>query len=540
MNGLVRRAALGLACALPLSACSNGDVEAPRHVLFLVCDTLRADHLSAWGHERETSPHIDSLAARGVRFSRAVSQCSWTAPSMISLMTGRYLADPRLKIPADVTTLAEIFQAGGYATHAFLSNPLLMEQYGFYRGFDQAQRLEPYAPDDPIVAWIESQKDARTFTYVHLNEPHDPYQPPPDWRNWGNDPPPLDAERLALYERLAPEQVNKEVLAEIRRGVGGYDDDVRYTDRRIGLFLDALERTGQLEDTAIVMTADHGEGLWTRFDFASNGPRASRRKNGEAPTLTTTFKMTHGNYVYTEQVHVPIVLTFPGLGEAARGRVIASRVENIDVVPTLLELCDLGDPGGLQGTSLLRAMEDQAAWRENKKYIYTATRFVCSVITQDGWQLMLPTDLGECREGLIVELYDLGSDPEARRNVAAEHPERVQELTAVCNARRASGIAATDEEPASPEDEQRRQNALRDLGYVGNGTADSLINNLTGEATAALLEILEDRKLDCVDRMFAARALATRELTEAQGVRLDAVLEAETSPGVLRPFGGAR
>ena len=164
-----------LAAALLVTACGK-DPSAPRpqHVLVLVVDTLRADHLSAWGYERPTSPNIDALAQRGVRFSRAVAQCSWTAPSMVSLMTGRYLAGPRLGIPDDVTPLAEIFQAAGYATAAFISNPLLDEKHGFHRGFDHVQHIPPYQPDAPIVEWIEGQAGKLTFTYVHLNEAHDP------------------------------------------------------------------------------------------------------------------------------------------------------------------------------------------------------------------------------------------------------------------------------------------------------------------------------------------------------------------------------
>jgi len=523
---------LGTLAASSMAVGCRADPSPPRpqHVLLLVIDTLRADHLSAWGYERPTSPNIDALARRGVRFSRAVSQCSWTSPSMVSLMTGRYLAGPRLDIPGDVPSLAELFQAAGYATAGFISNPLLDEKAGFHRGFDRVQHIPPYQPDAPIVEWIEGQAGVPTFTYVHLNEAHDPYQPPEGTHRWLLDPPPIPAERLAHYREAVPDLVDDAGLKEIRRSLAGYDDDILYTDQRIGALVGALEGTSQFESSLIVVTADHGEGLWTRMDYF-NGPRGQRQRDGEPPSITTSYKMTHGNQVSPELVHIPLILVAPSLMQPpAAGRTVSAWVENVDVGPTLLELCDLADPGGMQGESLMRALENSDDWSRTKPVVFSATRFVLSVISQDGWQLVLPTLLGECQEGLIVELFDLNTDPQARHNLASSEPQRVAELTELVRARQASGL------PGHVDPNQVTMDDLRELGYAGNGIIDQVPEEVRELSTSELLARLASPDATCLQRLIPARVLATRTLEASEEARLDEILALEASVVIRRIF----
>lgn len=525
---MLRRIAL-LALAA-LAACSHEPQRpAPEHVLLIVVDTLRADHLTPYGYGRETSPGIAELAARGVVFENAVSQCSWTSPSMVSLMTGAYIAEERLSIPPDRATLAECFQEAGYQTAAFISNDILSAENHFERGFDVFEQMVPYAANDPIVRWIESAKGKKTFTYVHLNEPHDDahgsYGPPDQaqWRYRKQKDGALPPGREDFYREFAREQKLSDFegsIATIAEEIGGYDDDVNYSDTRIRGLLAALRASGQEDVAAILLTADHGEGLWTREAY-NTGQRQQKLAAGEKPSLLNLLMNTHGSQVNRELIHVPLILAAPGL---PRGRTVSSWVENVDIAPTLLELCDLRAPAGLQGASLVAlALDPKAA---AKPFVFTHTRYATSVIDQSGMQLVLPTDLGNCQFGLAPQLFDLERDPEARTDVAAQHPELVEQLTRAAGERHRIGIPGEDR-PLSPENLR----ILQGLGYVGNGIVDVKVDR-SKISTAELIAVLVDPATVCMARLEVAKELAGRTLDSAQRAAATAHLAKEVSPSV--------
>jgi len=520
---------------LAASACSEPAPPprpTPEHVVLIVVDTLRADHLGAYGHDESTSPAIDALARRGVVFERATAQASWTAPSMVSLMTGRRIAGDRLDVPlegdARVPTIATSFARAGWTTAAFIYNDIVSVPNGYGGGFDVFEQHVPYEPMDPVVEWIGAHADEPSFLYVHLNEPHDPYEPPTEHRDWMHEPPAIGAAERDYFERVRAEHDLPPIdasVATIEHERAGYVDDVRFSDGQVGQVVDALERHGLLDATAIVVAADHGEGLWTRVAYAS-GDRAAAAKKGESPTLENTLKMTHGNQLYEELVHVPLILTAPGI---APGQRVEERVENVDIWPTLLELCDLPAPSSLDGESLLAAIDRPGDWRERKSIVFSATRYAITVITQDDWQLILPTETGRCLEGLTVELYDLSNDPQARTNVAAEHPERVRELSALARAYRERSLPDGISQAAL----EANADVLAELGYV-----DAIVDDPEQYArmgTNELLELLDDGSwLACQLRLSAAKALRERKrrLDEAALERIGLALETETSPAV--------
>ena len=175
--------------AAGLASCPRRvEVAPPRHVLLVVIDTQRADHLSCYGYARPTSPTIDALAKEAVLFEHCISQASWTLPSMVSMMTSSYVAEEALRIPDAKTTLAEAFHEHGFATGAFICNDLLSPENRFERGFDTFEwKLVPYGSNQPILDWIRAHKDGPTFTFVHLNEVHDDAKPPAG-ANYGPEP----------------------------------------------------------------------------------------------------------------------------------------------------------------------------------------------------------------------------------------------------------------------------------------------------------------------------------------------------------------
>src|SRR5688572_1909145 len=225
-----------LAAALLWGACSQPPPPAPEHVLFVLVDTLRADHLGVFGYPRATSPTLDRLAGEGVLCTQAIAQCSFTSPSMVSLMTGRYIGRERLDIPEELDTLAESFAAAGWATACFASNPLISEENGFARGFERFEKLDEHGSNAPIEAWLAARGGRRTFTYVHITEPHDPYLAPEGQRQWHEQGGLLPGDRAEFYDRVAGELElagGPEMRAQIAEEIGGYDDEVRYADARV-------------------------------------------------------------------------------------------------------------------------------------------------------------------------------------------------------------------------------------------------------------------------------------------------------------------
>jgi arylsulfatase A-like enzyme len=502
---------------------------APEHVLLLVIDTQRADHLSCYGNARPTTPTLDALAREGVRFENAVSQCSWTSPSMVSMMTSSYTAQEGMQIPADKTTLAEVFQSAGWKTAAFICNDLLSTDNHFDRGFDVFEyKLTPYGSNDPIVEWIQKTKGERSFTFVHLNEVHDPYSPPKEFTRFRNEPKPLSAARASYYDAVSSELGLKEREPSVQKivaEIGGYDDDVHYCDDRIHGIFDAIKAAGAWDTTAILVGADHGEGLWTRVQYL-DGTRLSAQKRGEPPTLVNTLQMTHGSQVNWELVHVPLIVKSRGIDG---GRSVDGYVENVDIAPTLVDLAGLVLPKSMQGKSLVplaREPSNHAAQKSVLKDVaFTHARYGSSVITQEGMHLIHPTDEGVCAFQLADELYDLRADPEERKNLAREKHELVTELGERVKQRMSIGISGNTQ--VTPQ----TQKSLEGLGYTSSGVVASVRDELAREATKDLFTRF-GKESSCLMRLEIARALKERELSKEEQSYLRTLQKFEVSEAV--------
>lgn len=362
-------------------------VERPNLVLVTI-DTLRADRLGAWGYHRPTSPNIDALAARGVRFAWAFSQGPQTKASMPSMFTGRYFSEvdrtPDLwaGVHPENVLIAERLAEAGYDTAGIPTHRFFMPNYGLNQGFDHwdlsvveefGRRLvhvsTSHLTTDRALAWLDAraERDAPFFLWVHYFDPHHFYQDHDDPVDWGDS----DSDR--------------------------YDEEIRYTDRHLGRLLERLQAPPLGERTFVVLHADHAEG------FHEHGYRY------------------HGQHLYNDQVHVPLILAGPGL----ETRVVDTPVALLDIVPTLLDLAGLPIPDDLQGVSLLPWALDPDPPEHPPVFIEMvedATHSSRRAIVDWPWKLQWGITFDE------YTLFDLSKDPNEQENLADREPEQRDRL----------------------------------------------------------------------------------------------------------------
>ncbi len=389
-------------------------------VLLVVVDTLRADHLGAYGYGRPTSPHLDALARRGTLFEKAWSAAPWTLPSVMSIITSRYPSSHRvendgLKLAASIPTLAETMRGAGYATGAFVSHVYVGRQFGFDRGFDTFEdfgvsapgyrpetRMEPTADRVTTAAseWVRAQGNRPFFLMVHYFDPHWPYDPPEAYRSMFPSAyaGPLDAGYDAISRFKDP---LVEMPADYRRFlIDRYDGEIRFTDDQIGALIEAVEAAGRGSRTWVIVTGDHGE------EFKDHG------------------SIGHGRQLYEEVIRVPLIIAGPPGGErpGAPARPVATPVSGIDLFPTVLDLAGIAKaPAGLSGTSLASLARTAAAAREgapspDRPLVNETARLgACRKAVRIG-DLKLIDFMDEDRSAF----FDLAADPEERQDLSAQ------------------------------------------------------------------------------------------------------------------------
>ncbi|HMR98875.1 MAG TPA: sulfatase [Anaerolineales bacterium] len=326
----------------------RNNADAP-NVIVIVVDTLRADHLSSYGYERETSPFMDGLAAEGVRFENAISPSSWTQPSHASMLTGRYTYEHQAETrPLDDTypTIGEVLQAQGYRTGAFSANTLFFtRRQGFGRGFLHFEDNYRSVPDAFLnsslygylfdyyglrkalnyegvptrrlapeinrsaLQWID-QGDQPFFVFINYFDVHDPYTPPePYLSKYGQTQGGLINGFIERYHpELTPEQLQSEIDA--------YDGSINYVDDQINALFAELESRGELENTIVIITADHGESL------------------GEHGLLQ------HSASLYRQEIHVPLIVWGAGVPS---GIIVDTPVSTTSLPSTILQLLGAND-----------------------------------------------------------------------------------------------------------------------------------------------------------------------------------------------------
>ena len=333
-----------------------------------------------------------------------------------------------------------------------IANPLLNASQGYGRGFDRFEVRPPGTPEwdgeavvDRGLAQLAGRGPRPFFLYLHLFDPHYPYEPAAclDATTPRDDA----ARRAAFTAALPPEQ--RELMDDAAyRGIESlialYDGEIACADRALGRLFGALEAEGLAEDTLVVLTSDHGEGLWQRAPA-----------EGEELKTQVFFPQlyySHGVQLYSEQVHVPLILRGPGV-EA--GTVEPADVSLLDVVPTVLELAGVPAPDGFSGVSLV-----SSASRGGDGAIYSVCSRLTTVTVDGRWRLHVPREHRVERFGARPELYDLSSDPLELEPL--EDPERAAgmiRMVAAWRARHAGGPA--------PEIDAEQRALLESLGYAG-------------------------------------------------------------------------
>ena len=359
-------------------------------IVLITVDTLRADHLGSYGLGVAASPHIDRLAAGAVLFERAIAGSSATAPSHAAILTSRYSrehsigfrnGDTRLE---GVPTLASVLQGAGYATAAFVSNVVLRRGRGFETGFDvfddefparEANRAmeERIATQTTAaaLAWLAARGEEPFFLWVHYQDPHGPYAPPPEFRGrfhlggrTARGPLPVLADNTGIGGIPA-----YQVLGDLRApGVyqDRYVDEISYADESVGRLIDAADRAAGTRGAVVLLTADHGE------SFGEDDQYFVHR-------VTTP-----------DIAHVPMILRAPGLAPRRFGDL----VHHVDVLPTLLELAGVAAPAAVSGLALGPALRGGAPLPERVVFTdigaevsaYQATGFVRIRGVEAAWQ----------------------------------------------------------------------------------------------------------------------------------------------------------
>ena len=390
-------------------------------VIVISIDTLRSDHLPAYGYKGVHTPNIDALRADSILYERAYSHCPLTLPSHATILTGRLPAENGLRdnvgfrLNTKIPTLAELLKKNGYATGAAISAFVLRRESGIDRGFDFYDddveplgnapvmgRVQRRGTDTVRIAenWIDQHDSRPFFFFLHLYEPHTPYAPPePFWSRYSNH----------------------------------YDGEIAYVDQIVGDFLRHLKDRGIYEKALIVLLSDHGEGL---------------NEHGEEE---------HGIFLYREALQVPLLLKLPR--SRSHGDSVSAPAALADVFPTILLQTATPEPsrprdGGAQSLLVL------AGSHAPPRSIYSETYYPRFHF---GW-----SDLHSLVDGRhhlirapIPELYDLAADPGERKNTIDADRRVYTSMRAAIEpmVKKASAPANIDPEEAAK---------LAALGYVGS------------------------------------------------------------------------
>jgi arylsulfatase A-like enzyme len=424
-------------------------------------DSFRADLLDS--RAESWLPHLSRVGQRSAIFTQAYAQGPYTTVSIPSMLTGRYpnrLTPITIKgvtgvLPGNSPTLAPLLSAHGYRTLAFHSNPFLSAAFGYADGFDtffddlflghlqpsgplalilrRVHRLARFAPCVPAAKLNRRIRQALHatpepfFLWAHYMDTHGPYQP------GGGFPPlaKLRSERLLRKSMRHPEQIT---AADKRELWDCYRERAHYLDEQLGYLLHSLGEQGLLENTLVIVTADHGD------EFCEHG------------------SYSHFHKLYDELIHVPLLICGPGLPPSR----IDEIVELVQIFPTILEFLGIVAPGPLEGMSLLAAMHGDRSGLPGRSLSEAdvAPSYHACLRNKD-WKLIVNEEHGR------TELYQLSQDPGEQHNVYADYPEVARDLWEHLKQLRdgpakASGTVAV----LSAGEEKLLEKRLEDLGYL--------------------------------------------------------------------------
>ena len=409
-------------------------VSAPSVILITV-DTTRADRMGFLGSQRGLTPNLDSLAKQSVVFSRAYSQVPLTSPSHATILTGTYpqfnrVNDFGMPLAETLPYLPKVLHDHGYKTAAFIGSVILDPKSGaspgFDRGFDEydtgfastGDRYQVYehrAADvvSHAVDWLKAHPRSACFVWIHLFDPHAPYEPPEPYKS--------------------------------RYAANLYDGEIAYTDAALGTLLEQLKKQTLFDGSLIAVMSDHGEA------FGEHGER------------------NHGIFLYDETIHVPLLIKLPG--QRFAGTRVDQRASLVDIMPTILQALSIPIPKSVQGKSLMALMTPSVPGASQRKPEDRSSYAETDYPYRDfGWSSLrsLRSDKYLYVEAPRKELYDQTADPQAAHDLSKQSPAITQTLASQLTALR-RGTENTTKAPESAMNPALGQK-LAALGYVSSGS----------------------------------------------------------------------
>jgi arylsulfatase A-like enzyme len=433
------------------------------NLLLISIDSLRPDHLSAYGYDCETTPYLTELAMQGVLFRNAFSASNWTGSAVASMLTGRYptchgYTNERYYLDSDVPTLAEQLQRAGYRTAGFSNNLYITQQTGLHRGFDRfyyrgresaangpvatgqrqtaagraLKRRVPLAVkmagrdaldllirekslsrDDGALAteqavcrWLQVQEDKPSFTFIHYQEPHSPYFPPKPFRKRFFPAGWLQQWHYLHYDPVSFYGGEKSFTpTEMKNYQALYDGEIAYLDWRMGRLFDFMRQHGLMEQTVVLVTADHGE------CFGENG------------------YIWHAFNLYESLIRVPLILCYEPW--FTPNRIDDRLVQSVDILATFLHGLGIAAEEN-NGLSLLSGQSREAVYLESDaagKMVQRWLQKKSNLRESDFAQYLRDLRCYRNQEAKIIwasdgqhEFYDLAQDPAEQHNLWGQDP----------------------------------------------------------------------------------------------------------------------
>jgi choline-sulfatase len=406
---------LALAVSLGAAGCrkdpAGTDAWRGMNVIWISFDSVRADHCSFEGYARDTTPQLDAVAKRGVRFSRCIAQAPYTLPSYASMLTSRYVAELAVQEQRDEkdrarilgiapgpsesdAMISEALRAAGYRTAAFVQS-WISKPLGFDQGWDvfrhRQETLKEKVPE--LLRFVEENRDRKFFAFLYTTDTHYPFLHAHDrkylYGRYGSDFDfTLDAIHAVREGRLRPS------AEDIANAMALYDEGLHWADADLSRLFQYLDETGLSAKTILVFNADHGE------EFDEHGI------------------ISHGQTYYDAVVRTPLVIAAPNT--PAAGRAVTELVQNLDIAPTLLEMVGVERPPGWSGRSLgwaLAGRPSPAAGAPPPAFSEGAWTFWIGSVLQGEQKFILITPQDRM-------LFDLAKDPGETRNLAKDESGR--------------------------------------------------------------------------------------------------------------------
>jgi arylsulfatase A-like enzyme len=446
-NRMVRNLLTAFAALL---AC--GCTQSRPNVILISLDTVRADHVGAYGYRRDTTPNIDRLAGEGVVFENAFTPIPWTVGAHMSLLTSLYPTVHGIVHAARSShtpdTLPMKLREAGYRTAAFV-NPMLDGEYGFAKGFDhyfcphKETRAEGMV--DHAIRWLSENKDRPEpfLLFLHLFDAHYTYEAPPPFSTAF-----IARFKPEIHELTRADQYKQQMnltAEELEQALALYDGEILYADHHLGRLFQRLRDLGVYDSALIWVLGDHGEG------FLEHG------------------LMNHGNSVYEELIRVPLIARMPG-GRFA-GRRVKNPVSLIDVAPTVFDRLETAPLPHIQGRSLLPLIAGKPV---DTGAVYVAGAYASCLRTNDWKFIENPDSRFETITRALKarhEVYDLRQDPGEKTNLAAERGPAIERMT-----RALAGLETANRsvrkallgglEVREMDLSERQRELLRGLGYI--------------------------------------------------------------------------